>query len=237
LTGQLSKHAPLWERETDSEAVGELVEQMGHKLPAEMTYGRMFGILKEEGYLAQCTTRTGGGKVVMVELTPQGRAAARADVDPAQEVYAENRRLLGSEMFTADYPNAFKPWAEAEVLLFGDEPEMQLATIGFKLRDATQAFATALVGKHKPSGVDTEVAAVKSRLKSVTDMHRSQLGKRRPALLDALVNLWDADVALIQKQTHANEQEPSLTTNDARRVVTLTMFLMIEFATILEELP
>lgn len=45
-------------------------------------------------------------------------------------------------------------------------------------------------------------------------MHKPQLEKRRPALLDALVKLWDADVALIQKQTHANEQDVSLTVND-----------------------
>jgi hypothetical protein len=221
--------------ETDSEAVGELVEQMGHELPAEMIYGRMFMSLRKEGYLAEVTTRTGGGKVVMIELTPQGRAAARADVDPAQEVYAENRRLLSSEGFAAAYADAFKAWAEAEKLLFGDSPETQLATIGFKLRDATQSFATALVNEHKPPGVETSVTAVSKRLKSVIDMHKAELGTRRPKVLEAMMKLWEADIDLIQRQTHGNERGEGLMIGDGRRVVSLTMLLMVEFATILDE--
>ena len=221
--------------ETDSGAVADELRKMNHNIPAVMIYGRLFGKLRDEGYLAQVTTIMAGGQVRHVELTDYGRELAEADIEPVERVYSETRRLLGSDAFAEAYPGAFQPWAEAEELLFGDEPEKQLATIGFKLRDATQAFATAMVDEHKPPGADSEVAAVKNRLKSVIDMYKSQLGKRRPALLDAMVKLWDADVALVQKQTHANEQDVSLSVNDARRVVTLTMFLMIEFAAILDE--
>ncbi len=52
-----------------------------------------------------------------------------------------------------------------------------------------------------------------------------------------MLDLWDADVDLIQRQTHANERVGKpLNVNDGRRVVSLTMFLMVEFATILDDI-
>jgi hypothetical protein len=222
---------------TDSDAIGQELEHMGHELPPRLIYGRLFGRLREEGYLVPATAIMAGGRAVHVELTSFGREEARADIDPMEEVHADARRLLASEAFAVGYPGAFEPWAEAEQLLFGHDPESQLATIGFKLRDATQAFAAALVEQYKPSREERDPTRVKNRLKSVVETYKSQLGDRRAAVLNAMVDLWDAGVDLIQRQTHANEKAGrSLTVNDGRRVVFLTMFLMIEFASLLDEI-
>ena len=144
--------------------------------------------------------------------------------------------MFASEAFERAYPGAFKPWAAAEALLFGEDPESQLGKIGFNLRDATQAFTSALVEEYPPGTPEPTVTQVTKRLKAVIDTYRPRLGKRRSKSLDAMVNLWDADVDLIQRQTHANEKDKPLTINDGRRVVFLTMFLMVEFATILDDM-
>jgi hypothetical protein len=222
---------------TDSDAVAQELEQMGHALPPDLIYGRLFIRLRDEGYLVPATTVMAGGRAVHVELTSYGRETARADLDPMEEVHAGARRLLASEAFSAAFPRAFGPWADAEGLLFDDQPETQLATMGFKCRDATQAFAAALVEKYPPERPEPDATRVKNRLRAVIETYTAQLGDRRAAVLDAMANLWDADADLIQRQTHANEKggQP-LTVNDGRRVVFLTMFLMVEFATIFDEI-
>ncbi len=119
----------------------------------------------------------------------------------------------------------------------GIRPESQLATVGFKLRDATQAFAAIFVEQYKPAREEPDPTRVKNRLKSLVETYKSQLGDRRAVVLDAMVDLWDADVNLIQRQTHADEKaRKPLTVNDGRRIVFLTMFLMIEFASLLDEI-
>jgi hypothetical protein len=105
---------------TDSDEVANELKAMGFELPAEMLYERLFLHLREAGYLGATTTRTGGGRVVHVELTPYGREVAREDADPMEEVYMAVRRLFGSEQFSKTYPSAFGPWTHAETLLFGD---------------------------------------------------------------------------------------------------------------------
>jgi hypothetical protein len=222
---------------TDSHAVAEELQQAGYELPPLMVYGRLFGRLRDDGYLVPATTLMAGGRAVHVELSGFGREEARANSDPMEEVHANARRLLASDAFAVAFPGAFASWAEAERLLFGENPESQLATIGFKCRDATQAFATGLVEKYPPTTPEADAARVKNRLKAVIETHKPQLGERRAASLDAMVALWDADVDLVQRQTHANEKggQP-LTVHDGRRVVFLTMFLMIECAAVLEEI-
>jgi hypothetical protein len=70
----------------------------------------------------------------------------------------------------------------------------------------------------------------------VIDHNRGALGKRRQALLDALLALWDA-IDLIQRQEHGEQKGGSpLSWNDGRRIVYITMLLMIEFASIVDEI-
>lgn len=222
---------------TDSDEVANEVKAMGFELPAEMLYERLFLQLRDAGYLGATTTRTGGGRVVYVELTHYGREVAREDADPIEEVYMAARRLFGSEQFSKAYPSAFGPWTRAEKLLFGDQPESQLANIGFNCRDAVQDFAGELQERSPPDEPDPDPTHTKNRLRAVIETYKPRIGERRTAALERMLDLWDADVDLIQRQTHANERVGKpLNVNDGRRVVTLTMFLMIEFATILDDM-
>jgi hypothetical protein len=222
---------------TDSDEVANELKATGFELPAGMLYERLFLQLREAGYLGATTTRTGGGRVVHVELTPYGREVAREDADPMEEVYMAARRLFGSEQFAKAYPGAFGPWTHAETLLFGDQPESQLANIGFNCRDAVQDFAGELQERFPPNEPDPDPTHTKNRLRAVIDTYKPRIGERRTAVLDRMLDLWDADVGLIQRQTHANERVGTpLNVNDGRRVVSLTMFLMIEFATILDDM-
>jgi hypothetical protein len=223
--------------DTDSEQVSDELKAMGFELPPVMPYERLFLQLRDEGYLGQATTRTGGNGVVLVELTPQGREVAHEHGDPAEDVWSDARRLLGSELFEKAYPGAYAPWADAAGRLLGDQPGAELAQIGFSCRDAVQAFAGELQERYPPATPEPDATKTKNRLKSVITTYKLRLGDRRSAVLDAMLELWHADVDLIQRQTHANERVGKpLGVNDGRRVVSLTMFLMIEFATILDEM-
>lgn len=145
--------------------------------------------------------------------------------------------MLGSERFAKGYPGAYAPWADAASRLVGDQPETQLAQIGFNCRDAVQAFAGELQARYPPTEPDHEATHTKNRLRGVIEAYKARIGERRTAVLDAMLTLWNADVDLIQRQTHANERQANpLTINDGRRVVSLTMFLMIEFATIFDDM-
>ena len=222
---------------TDSNAIAAELRAEGHELPPKIPYERLFLQLKDRGYLVQATTRTGGDGVIFVELTEQGREVARGESDPAEEIWSDARRLFGSERFAKGYPGAYAPWADAASRLLGDQPETQLAQIGFNCRDAVQAFADELQAHYPPTEPDPEVTHTKNRLRGVIETYKARIGERRTAVLDSMLTLWNADVDLIQRQTHANERAGNpLTVNDGRRVVSLTMFLMIEFAEIFDEM-
>lgn len=69
-------------------------------------------------------------------------------------------------------------------------------------------------------------------------MHREELPESKRLTLEALGNLWEAANKLVQRQVHGAQKEgESVSWDDARRIVYLAMFLMIEFVTIFEELP
>jgi len=221
---------------TDSDEIAAELQAEGRELPQKFPYERLFLKLRDSGYLAEATTRTGEGRVIYVELTELGREVAREAGDPAEEVWSDARRLLGSELFARAYPGACTPWADAASRLLGDQPETELAQIGFNCRDAVQAFAGELQTRYPPAEPDPDATHTKNRLHAIIETYKDRIGKRRMAVLDAMLTLWDADVDLIQRQTHANERAGKpLTVNDGRRVVSLTMFLMIELATILDE--
>jgi hypothetical protein len=76
----------------------------------------------------------------------------------------------------------------------------------FSYRDAVQAFAGALQERYPPETPEPDATKTKNRLKAVITTYKPYLGNRRSAVLDALVELWAADIALIQRQTHANER-------------------------------
>jgi hypothetical protein len=65
--------------------------------------------------------------------------------EPAARVENEVRKLLDDEGFRNDFPEACARWAEAERLLWGDDSDRNLSTIGHKAREAVHEFAPALV--------------------------------------------------------------------------------------------
>jgi len=220
---------------TDSSAIIDELARLGQAPTNSLIYTRLFMRLKEEGYLTQSTTILTNG-ADNVELTGHGLEQARANADPFQEVYSQARRSIASEGFAAAYPGAFQAWEDAERLLFSEEVESQLTTIGHQTWVAMQAFANALIEVHQPPNVETNKALVEKRLGAVIDMYRGELGADRRTLLENLGDLWETTNKLVQRQRHGAEKEGEpVSWDDARRIVYLTMFLMIEFVTILEE--
>ena len=75
---------------------------------------------------------------------------------PARQVEDKVMRYLDADAFQRSYPEAYRKWAEAAELLSASDSQKQLTTIGFLCREAIQEFATALVKRHHPDGVETD---------------------------------------------------------------------------------
>lgn len=98
--------------------------------------------LRDDGYIDAYFA--GGMTVGQLKLTREGPEVAR-NIDPFEQVLSEALRGIASDRFAQAFPGAFEPWANAERLLFGDDAEAQLTTIGHKAREAVQGFATAMI--------------------------------------------------------------------------------------------
>jgi hypothetical protein len=148
---------------------------------------------------------------------------------PMRQVDQRTRSYLASEEFQRTCPGAFELWREAADLLWASDAGTQLTTIGHKSREAMQAFATALVTRHDPPGVNTDPTKTLDRVSAVLLMYRPRLGGGRIQLLDALFGYWRSSVDLVQRQEHGGQKEgEALTWEDARRVVFQTANVMVE---------
>lgn len=173
-------------------------------------------------------------------ISPKGyrryAAVKERDGQPLDRTENETRRRLASDEFRDAYAGAYERWADAEKLLWSASSERELSTIGHKVREATQLFATALVERYRPDPVEQDPARTKARVRAVIDQHRDALGARRAALLDALVVYWEATIDVVQRQEHGEQKgNQPLTWLDGRRVVFHTASLMVEIAATLEE--
>lgn len=218
--------------DTHGEAVVEELERMG-ETPPEMTLYNLFFRLRDDGYL-ECSSGGYGEPRAMglVRLTSYGVEEAR-DVDPVERTYGEARHVIASAAFAGAYPAAFDSWAAAERLLWSDDAQRSLTTIGHHVREAMQKFATTLVETHQPPDVDPDPSQVERRLGAVIAMHRLELGKARREALEALGTLWERTNRLVQRQEHGAQKEGErIVWSDARRIVWLSLFCMFEFADI-----
>jgi hypothetical protein len=182
--------------------------------------------------------RTGGQEhSINFIVTPEGFARVRDSTEPLERQENTVRRYLHSEGFRESFPSVYKKWADAEALLWQDDYDDQLSTIGHKMREAVQDFATTLVEEHGPPDVNTSVTAVSARVRAVLSMYQPKLGERRRELVLALIDYWSAAVDVIHRQTKGEQKgnEP-LTWLDGRRVVFHTASVMFEIAAILEDL-
>jgi hypothetical protein len=219
------------------EVLAELQRQ-GVQLPEDYVLIDLARWLMDNGYLEDRASFAHEFESVgLLQLTQYGQEVAH-EVDPFERTQTETRRLLASDQFRAAYPGAFEPWADAEGLLWADDAGAELTTIGHKIREAMQAFATAMVAEHQPPGVDPDPAHARARLGAVIAAERGRLGDARRTALEALGDLWEANDGLVQRQEHgAQKKGEPVTWTDARRLVWLTMFLMVEFVNTFEDLP
>jgi hypothetical protein len=150
-------------------------------------------------------------------------------VEPTADVEAQITRYLDSQRFLARYPEAYARWREAAVLLWGEDSEQELSTIGHKCREAMQEFATALLALHGVQDANPDKAKTRDRFSAVVNTRRDALGDAKSAVLDALFDYWRATDKYIQRQEHAGQREgESLTPEDGRRTVFQTAVLMFE---------
>ena len=143
-------------------------------------------------------------------------------------------RYLDGETFRRRHGSAHERLIAAQELLWQANPGDDLTTIGHKLREAIQQFATSMVGIHKPADVDTDPAKTTSRLRAVVEMNRTRLGERRGDLLDKLLDYLDAVNGIDQRLEHADQkQNDPATWEDARSAVFQTAIVMFEFDRVL----
>lgn len=186
-------------------------------------------VLEREGLLNVTYGRQG---VRFFDVSPLGfqlyEELQRRSAAPAQQVEEELMRYLDRDAFQRAHPAAHRKWSEAAERLWASDSQQQLTMIGHLCREAIQEFATSLVERHQPPGVDQDKAHDIIRLQAVLDQHRSQLGTTA-ALLDALVAYWRAVSGLVQRQVHGAQKEGrQLVWEDGRRVVFQTAIVMFE---------
>jgi hypothetical protein len=188
--------------------------------------------LDEQGFLIAQWFTNGTARFTLDEAAFRyyEEFVAKHSEEPAAAIEEEVRHYLDRPEFRSRFADAFDRLAAAQQMLWQTNPQDDLTTIGHKLREAIQQFATSMVEIHRPPGVDSDPADTKSRLQAVIETNRERLGKRKSELLDALLNYQSAVSDLVQRQEHG-DQKPNdpLTWEDARAAVFQTAMVMFEF--------
>jgi hypothetical protein len=169
-------------------------------------------------------------------ITPLGFTVIddAADREPVWRMEETIMRYLDSRQFASAYPLALQRWKEATELLWGPTAAAEITTIGHKLRESVQEFASALVERHRPINAPPEVTKTVARLKAVIATARAPSAK--PSIvIQALVAYWGEVNDLLQRQVHGAQKEGSpLTLEDARRAVFHTAIVMYEVDAVLK---
>lgn len=176
------------------------------------------------------------------DITPQGfkyyEGMKYSQSQPIIRVENTVKHFIDANRFQNKYPQAYNKWTEAESLLWLSDSQKQLTTIGHLCREALQEFATALVEQHQPTNVDSDKAHTVTRIRSVLDMRRDQLGSTESQFLKALLDYWKKVNNLIQRQEHGGQKEGKhLVWEDGRRVVFQTAILIMEIDITLSRVP
>lgn len=166
-------------------------------------------------------------------LTPEGLEyyAKTQQAEPAARQESELRQFLDSDTFIAEYAKAYAKWAEADALLWRADSEREFTTVGHKVREALQEFATEAVERYEPAEVEANKALVSKRLGAVIAELVPVVGEKRAVLLRALGDYSEATLGIVQRQEHGAQREGGdLRWHDARRVVFHAASVMYEFA-------
>lgn len=144
-------------------------------------------------------------------------------------VEGEVQAYLDRDAFGLRYPKALKRWEEAEELLHLTSPDEELTTIGLKLREALQRFATELLELHGTQGAPTEPEKTVARIAAVLEQRRAQLSDAHYSLLVALIDYWHEASDLVQRQVHGDQKDGEpVTWDDAQAGVLHTAITMFE---------
>ena len=194
-------------------------------------YGGDVQALNAAGFFLR---RGGSGESLIFDLAPSAHATWQqqqlARSQPLDRVEATAASYLASQPFRQRFPRAFQKWSDSEKLLWGEEAQDAITTIGHLCREAIQEFAAILVDE-TGAAADSSVTATKARLKAAVAARRDHVGEKIAALFDALIDYWVAVVDLVQRQEHGAQKEGSvLTWDDGRRVVFHTASIMAELA-------
>ena len=151
----------------------------------------------------------------------------RSRGQPIQRVQQSVREYVQSAAFQTRYPAAYAKWAQAENLLWADDSDKALTTIGHLLRESLQEFVSVLVQRIRPVNVDPDKAKTVARLRAV--LATRTVSKTVSALLDALIAYWGTVADLVQRQEHGAQREGEpLAWLDGRRVVFQVAVVMLE---------
>jgi hypothetical protein len=199
--------------------------------PTSSVYGGDLQILARIGLLIVMDVRSQND--FSFEITSQGMAyyeqMRQRRGEPVAQVESVIRTFLDSDDFQRRYPAAYEKWVAAERLLWGSDSTEQLTTIGHLCREAMQAFATALVERFQPPGVNENPQKDVARLRAVLELRKAQLPKTVHAFCDALLVYWGTVTDLVQRQEHgAQKEEEPLAWEDARRIVFQTAVVFFE---------
>ncbi len=149
--------------------------------------------------------------------------------EPVGVVENEYRKYMSSDTFREVYSEAYSKWVQSEKLLWGNDSQQNLTTIGHLCREAMQEYTEVLIKKNKLEITDPLKANTVSRLRSVIATHKSRIGDTIYNFLYALIPYWGTVSDLAQRQEHGSEREGGqLTWEDARRLVFQTLVLFIE---------
>jgi hypothetical protein len=160
----------------------------------------------------------------------------RGTGEPAARQEERLKGFLESEELRTVAPDAYEKWTEAERLLWSANSENELSTIGHKLREALQDFASALVEIHRPPEVNPDPTKTLDRLSGVIRQQHPALGERRRRLFDALFAYWRVVIELVQRQEHGGQREGEpLEWEDGRRAVFHTAVAMFEVVSLLKD--
>lgn len=177
----------------------------------------------------------------LLNLRRTGRDKAVFDVRPAGFRYYEElrrrqgaafervetilRMSLDSGRFRELYPEAFERWSRAEALLWRADIDANVTTVGHILREGIQQFATELLGHFPSPDVDPNPQHDQARVKAVLKLQGEMIGKTTRKALEAH---WATLSNLVQRLVHGAQREgESLTWEDARRAVFLTVSAMV----------
>ncbi len=149
--------------------------------------------------------------------------------ESTERVEISINNFIDSKYFQDKYSDAFQKWSESEKILWESETKKQYTVIGHLCRETIQIFASKLIDLIKPDNYDNNTAHTISRLRSVFDHQKAQVGEAEMAFCESLLSYWGTVNDLIQKQEHGAQKEGKpLTWEDGRRVVFQTMIVMYE---------